>query len=680
MNKDLEVIKKKYGENMAHLCRELFPNLLDEDGKLQTVLQDNFAVSKKLYNDIKSHNYSNAFQSYLLNRANIEIDKQDTIETPYDLLKKAGYTLYECTTKAEIDRFKKYYREDEQLCTFNDNERLHRNYVFFAVRNDAADLKREDFINPEREDSYGTSVISIQFSRGKTNVTSIKNRYNTTVMNSDYTFSNDLEKIIPGLTKSFEKQYDLHIGSFESIFELSNYEFANDNRFYRYTHRIDNICYCENNIILDHDNVIRDFYMPERFIFMDNYILDLSKKECVLYKNEEPDGFVESLKGFDKVDIIKDKSTGNKTLIIKKENNSDIEIVLNKDSNIIKYKNENLINAGDNFLRHCKKLEEFNCPNLKTAGKNLLSKNQNLKEFNQPLLEEIPDGCLEYNEIIDSVNVEKATRIGDNFLNSNRRLKELNVPNAETIGRGVLEWNSKIENINIPKVKKIDSYFATKAINTKINGSNEKLDLDVDEIGDGFLSHHKTFKDIKLRNIKTVGAGFLSENNIIEKVEFPDLKYVGSSFLTENRNLKELDLSETVEIGDDFLVNNKILDKINIKNVEVVGNRFLKSNENVKNLNINNLKEYGYEFIPNNRKVKIHADSLNFKDKFYTKHVRKIKKTFEVIKNITVYNKKALNKNQELVRGFYDGQINYHNDDLTSMFDNNEYEEINKRR
>lgn len=671
MNKDLEVIKKKYGENMAHLCRELFPNILEEEGKLPAILQDNFAVSKNLFSDIKNHNYSNSFQSYLLNRANIEIHKAESKESPDVLLDRAGYNLYECTTKAEIDRFKKYYKENEQLCTFNDPSRLMRSYVFFAVKKNVDDIKREDFKNPDREDAYGTSVISIQFTRGKTNVTSIKNRYNDTVNNSDFTFSNDLENIIPGLTKSFEKQYDLHIGTFGKTFNLDNYECANDNRFYRYYHHINDVYYCENNIILDKDIVIRDYNMPERYIFMDNYILDLSKKKVLLYKNTSKDGFIDNLSNFDKVDIIKDKKTGNKKLIIKKENNSDVEIVINKNNNIIKYKNHNLIDAGDNFLRYCNNLEEFDCPNMKKAGKNLLSHNKKLKEFNQPLLEKVPDGCLEYNEILNYVNIEKATRIGDNFLNNNKELKELDAKSAKDIGRGVLEWNRKIENINIPQVKSIDSYFATMSSNVKINGSNEKLDLAVEEIGDGFLSHHSSFKDVQLKNIKRVGSGFISDNKVIDKIEMPDLKYVGSSFLSENEKLKEIDISEVKEIGDDFLNSNKILDKINIKNVEIVGNRFLKSNENLRKLNMDNLKEYGYEFIPNNRKVKIHANNLNFKDKLYTNHIRKIKKTWEIIKKITIYNNKALKNNQEIVRGSYNGQIIFRNEELDSMFSNN---------
>ena len=657
MNKDLEVIKKKYGEGMAHLCRELFPNILEKEGALPEILQDNFAVSKNLYSDIKAKNYSNSFQSYLLNRANIEVVKNESTESPWELMDKAGYTLYECITQAEIDRFKKYYKEDELLCTFGDKDRLKVNHVFFAVKKNVDQIKRSNFKNPRREDEYGTSIISIQFSRGKYNVTSIKNRYNHTVPNPDATFSNDLENIIPGLTSSFEKQFDLHIGTFEDKFSLDNYEQATDNRFYRFNNYINGVHYCENNIILDDDNVIRDYYVPEKYLFMDNYILDLSKKTVVKYKDETNDGFINNLEGMQKIDITRDKKNNTKKLVIKKANDQDVEILLDKNNHIIKYKDHSLEDAGDNFLRYCVHLEEFDCPNIKKAGSKFLSRNRKLKELYVPLLEAIPDGCLEMNEDISKIDIRSANRIGDNFLNYNKELRELNAPNVTDIGRGLLTWNRKIENVNIPKVKRIDNNILEMSENVKINGSNKILKLDVEEIGDGFLSNHLMVKEVYLKNLKFVGSGFMNRNRIIEKIDVRNLESVGSSFLSSNRNLKEIDLGKATEIGDDFLHQNKILSSINIKNVEVVGDRFLKENEGLRKLDISNLKEYGYEFIPNNRKVKIQASSLSFKDKFYTNHIRKIKKTIQIIRNLSVYNRNAIKYNQAVVRGYYDGMM-----------------------
>lgn len=43
MNYDLKKIKKYYGEQMMHLCRELFPTILDEEGTLSRIMLDHFA-------------------------------------------------------------------------------------------------------------------------------------------------------------------------------------------------------------------------------------------------------------------------------------------------------------------------------------------------------------------------------------------------------------------------------------------------------------------------------------------------------------------------------------------------------------------------------------------------------------------------------------------------------------
>ena len=49
---DLKVIRKKYGEKMYHFCRESFPTLLEEPGKLSKLLSDNFHESHSLFDDI----------------------------------------------------------------------------------------------------------------------------------------------------------------------------------------------------------------------------------------------------------------------------------------------------------------------------------------------------------------------------------------------------------------------------------------------------------------------------------------------------------------------------------------------------------------------------------------------------------------------------------------------------
>ena len=52
---DLKIIKKKYGEKMMHLCRELFPTILEKPGVLSEILLEHFECNKSLYFDIIKH-------------------------------------------------------------------------------------------------------------------------------------------------------------------------------------------------------------------------------------------------------------------------------------------------------------------------------------------------------------------------------------------------------------------------------------------------------------------------------------------------------------------------------------------------------------------------------------------------------------------------------------------------
>ena len=156
MDKDLKKIKKLYGEKMMHLCRELFPTLLEQEGLLSKLMMDNFAYTKFLYEDIIDSSNIEGFKNYIYSLINVEKKEEKKVDkTPKELLEEAGYILYECKTEEEIQSFKRYFRKDEELCTFNGG-RLNRCHVFFAVKKNVDEIKREDFNKPKREVEYGT--------------------------------------------------------------------------------------------------------------------------------------------------------------------------------------------------------------------------------------------------------------------------------------------------------------------------------------------------------------------------------------------------------------------------------------------------------------------------------------------------------------------------------------------
>ena len=65
MNGDLKIIKKKYGEKMAHLCRNLFPSILETEGKLSDIMLKTFDENHDLYEDIVNNELVVPFKNYI---------------------------------------------------------------------------------------------------------------------------------------------------------------------------------------------------------------------------------------------------------------------------------------------------------------------------------------------------------------------------------------------------------------------------------------------------------------------------------------------------------------------------------------------------------------------------------------------------------------------------------------
>ena len=601
MNEELKKIKKKYGEELMHLCRKLFPTILETPNLLYSILEEHFGFSKMLASDIIENDLIEDFRNYINSFVLGTNELKEVEETPEELLKKAGYNLYECKTEEDIQKFKKYYKSGEELCTFNGG-RLRRCYVFFAVKCDAQKIKREDFQNPKRQDEYGTSVISIQFSRGDNNTLSIKNRYNHTVNNPDATYNNNLEKIIPGLTKSFEKHYGLNINS--NIYNESSfltdelqYVLGSDNKYYRYNMEINNIYYCENNIIVDNGKVITKYNKEkERYILIDYFIIDKKEKNITLYDETIEDSFIDTINKIGKIkDIIEIKE---KEVIIIYEDLRKIKIKLDKTNNIIGYTNNYVEKIGDNFLCNNYRIAEISLENVLEVGNNFLYYNIYLKHINLPKVEKIGNSFLYDNESLRKLNLKNVLKIGYDFLYYNKNLIELNLENALEIGNDFLYFNKNLEYIKIPKVEIIGESFLY------WNENLTELNLEsILEIGNDFLIHNKILKKIELPKVETIGYHFLYWNENLTELNVENVQEIGESFLYCNENLENIKLLKLKRIGDNFLFNNKELRKVDLPKVETIGDFFLYKNKNLIELNLESVEEIGYSFLHENRSL-----------------------------------------------------------------------------
>ena len=459
-SKELNRIKKLYGEKFMHFCRSIFPTLLEQEGLLTEVLKSTFATnSRTLYDDIVNNDLEEEFKNYIYSKIDVEKEMPEIIgeKTPYQLLDENGYNLYECNSEEEIQSFKKYYKSGEELCTFRGN-RLNRCVVFFAVKKDAEEIKREDFNKPKREDEYGTSVMSIQFTKSQNSTVSIKNRYNHTVNNPDATYGNDLNKIAPGLTQSFKKLLSergltLNSSNIEA-FSIPGYVVADDGKYYKYNMEINGNYYCPGNVIIDHGNVIK--LEPEKQELIDYFILDKENKTLSLYDSVISDSFIDGFKNIDSIEMANNNNSEQKTKTITiKEKSSDkpITIEINKESNsIIGYTNENLTNLGDNFLGYNEKLSKLVAPNVTSIKYGVLQNNKGLEKFEAPNLKEIGDCFLRYNVQLSNIEVPNVTYIGNGVLENNKEIEKFEAPNVKIIKDCFLLSNNKLSKFEVPNV------------------------------------------------------------------------------------------------------------------------------------------------------------------------------------------------------------------------------------
>lgn len=448
MDKDLKWIKKNYGEKMMHLARSLFPQILETEGLLPQILKDHFDKNTALANDIESQNKIDEFKDYIFSfvkNDNEEIIK--SLKSAKELMKQAGYVIFEeCLTDEDIQKFKHYYRAHEELCTFK-NERLKSCRVFFAVKEDAEKIKPQFF--PEREDEYGTSVISIQFTRGKASSLSIKNRYNHTVFNPDNTFHNNLDNIIPGLTDAFYRDYGLKnsLGVGDGLI-LANYVLAKDGKYYRYNYQINDIYYCDNNIIIDNFEVRK--LRPDR-ILADYFVFDFQNKSIWLYDKLIQDSFVDT--------SISDMIFKDNTIIITRRNGKNAIIKLDKYHHIISITDEQVKSCGNKYCSRLKYLEEINLSNLGKCGEMFCGFASNLTNVALPKLKRSGKLFCCKAKNLTKVDLPSLKICGDGFCMNTKNLKEVNLPNLEVCGNSFCVESEKSANFYFPKLRRHGKRF-----------------------------------------------------------------------------------------------------------------------------------------------------------------------------------------------------------------------------
>lgn len=123
--------------------------------------------------------------------------RETTQEEIIKVFNSIGYDRVIFDDEQEIAECKKYYKQGEVICTYNNlQSRMREYHMLVAIKKNIDKIERAE--NPQRDDEYGTSILNIQIARNGSHM-SIKNRYNHTVQQPDSTLNNNLDMLYMGL-------------------------------------------------------------------------------------------------------------------------------------------------------------------------------------------------------------------------------------------------------------------------------------------------------------------------------------------------------------------------------------------------------------------------------------------------------------------------------------------------
>ena len=525
-------------------------------------------------------------------------------KNPLELLNDAGYDAFVVKTEQEKNSIKKYFRPHEALCTFNDPERHLEYYIIHAVKRGAD--KIEPAQHPDRQDEYGTSVISIQILKTGGFI-SIKNRYNHTVYDPDATFNNNPDNIISGLTDSLRKffnvDFDVSNASLPRNFRLVH------NQFVRFNYEINDVYFGKDYYFRGSDIT----KLNSDYEFMLDYFVLNNKTGKISNPSGACDSAYEHFNDILSNKKIQIQVEGTDRLVY-----ADNQMVIRTDKNnvITELNLPNVPEIKNDFLMHNNKLSVLRLPDAVRLGHGFLTGNQSLCVADLPKVETIGDWFLMGNEHLAKINAPAVIKVGNHFLHSNRGLTDVYFPRAVYIGDGFLPYNKWIKKLVLSdKIRRIgDNFMPSNQRLSELNLPN------VEEIGSNCLENNTNLANIYLPNVTKIGDFFATENQKLTNLSLPNLQQVGDCFLCQNVGLSELNLPNLVQAGDDFLQNNHKLTRLVLPHAKNIGDNCLCFNTALNELDLPEITNIGKMFL--------YAHSGNIKINMPNMHDEKILSRF----------------------------------------------------
>lgn len=388
--------------------------------------------------------------------------KEGVFIDPFKLLDEAGYKAFYVDSLEKQNSIKKYFDLDEELCTFDDQERFKKYHIIHCVKKNVDEIRRSNFLHPKREDAYGTSVISIQMSK-KGGFIKITNRYNHTVENPDNTFHSNPDNIIQGLTYAFERYFHIDFGRTVEV----------PNGFVFFNNQLFKINFERQNVFFGDGFYIKEgkiFHLNKDYeILADTYIINLknrtitspvkvSERILTALKNEVVDKKLSVQKDGKRHIIYMDESP----FMVVKENRiqelcfermTEFYLPIERLGILKKLTFKNLKKVGANFLLGCWNISELDMPDLIMAG-NSFCRYSHVSSLNAPRLIKVGDYSLS-STAFKELNLPMLKIIGESSLSQNEQLENLSLENLGTVAPKCISSNPCLKKVHMPLVRTI---------------------------------------------------------------------------------------------------------------------------------------------------------------------------------------------------------------------------------
>jgi hypothetical protein len=459
---------------------------------------------------------------------------------PFELLDKAGYDAFHADTLEKQNSITHYYEPDELLCTFNDAARYEDYHIVHAVKKDADQIQRKHFKGKEeRQDEYGTSVISIQMLKDGGEI-SIKNRYNHTVPYCDNTFSSNPDHIIDGLSSALQSHFNVTFNAPKNPlpegFNLVRGHIIKYN--------------------MEHENI----YYGDQFWTRGGkiYTVDRGRGDA-MFDDLLFDNKTKTLRKIDKKtngkfhEDFNETYGGNRGLAVDKDGNLRLNgdiLIGAQNAQIITLNLPGLLTMRHDSLIGAPKLKEFRAPDLIEMGKWCLYEVPQLEFFDAPVLTHMDNHCLHTCGSLTKINIPMLQEMKHHCLNSCDQLKRLHAPSLVHMGESCLKTAYSLVKIDIPMLETIDSNSLCWAPKLRKFHAPRLIRM----VGNN-LNTADLLEEFNAKSLVRLGSQSLQSANSLKKFHAHSLEILGNRCLNSVENLKIFFAPQMYKVGSHCLSN-----------------------------------------------------------------------------------------------------------------------------